>query len=501
MKFIGYCGKLLLAVVCIALLSPTAEAQPGGGKHKRRPGTVLFKFKVDATAQQINAASAVLLQFNARIDRQMRDGASLRIKSPLAQVVSEETLATKLLASGAVEYAEPDYEVQALATPNDPSFAAQWWLTNVRAPAAWDVTTGTSSVIVAVCDTGVNTTHPDLAPNLILPGYNTYLNTTYVEDTVGHGTMVAGCIGALGNNGIGIAGMAWKVKLLPIRITYADGVGSAYVSDMAEALTYGADRGAKVINCSFSGYNSSAVESAAKYCRGKGALVCFAAGNSAVDMTVGYPDTTNIFVVGATTSANVLASWSNYGKPVDVVAPGASILTTTLAGGYATVNGTSFASPITAGLAALLFSVNPKFTPAAVEGFITKSCKDLGAAGNDNTYGYGLIQADAALALAAGTPPTPPAPVAPAAPTSLTASAARKVVALKWADNATNETGYYVERATKTGAFARIATLAANARSFSQTVTASTYSYRVRAFSTTTGLLSGYSNTATLTVK
>jgi len=489
---------LLLTLVCLALLIPTAEAQNGPGKHKRRPGTVLFKFKDHATPEQINAASAILMQFNARIDRQMRDGASLRVKSPLAQIVSEETLAFKLMLTGAMEYAEPDYEVQALATPNDPSFAAQWWLTSVRAPAAWDVTTGTSSVIVAVCDTGVCTTHPDLAPNLLLPGYNSYLNSTYVEDTVGHGTMVAGCIGAIGNNGIVVAGMAWNIKILPIRITYADGVGSAYVSDMAEGLTYAADRGAKVINCSFSGYNASSIESAAKYCRGKGALVCFAAGNSAVDMTVGYPDTTNIVVVGATTSSETLASWSNYGKPVDVVAPGASILTTTLGGGYATVSGTSFASPITAGLAALIYSVNPKFSPADVEGIITKTCKDLGAAGNDNTYGYGLIQADAAVVLAAA---PAPAPTAPAAPTSLTASASRKVVTLKWTDNATNETGYYVERATKTGAFSRIATLAANTKSYSQSVTASTYSYRVQAFSTTTGLLSGYSNTATLTVK
>lgn len=496
MKIAGFCGKLLLALACIALLTP-AQAQNGLGKHKRRPGTVLFKFKDDATPQQINEASSILMQFNSRLDRQMRDGGSLRIKSPLAQVLSEEALAMKLLASGAVEYAEPDYEVQALLTPNDPAFASQWWLNTVRAPAAWDVTTGTASVIVAVCDTGVCTTHPDLAPNLILPGYNTYLNSTYVEDTVGHGTMTAGCVGALGNNGLGVAGMAWGIKILPIRITYADGVGSAYVSDMAEGLSYGADHGAKVINCSFSGFNSSTIDAAAKYCRSKGALVCFAAGNSAVNMSTGYPDTTNIVVVGATTAANTLASWSNYGKPIDVVAPGENILTTTLGGGYATVSGTSFASPITAGLAALIFSVNAKFTPADVESIITKTCKDLGSAGNDNTYGYGLIQADAAVALAVNTPNTP------TAPTGLTATAASRVVTVKWADNADNEGGYYVERATQSGrtmgAYTRIATLAANATSFSQSVNAGTYAYRVQAFNSTAP--SAYSNTATLTVK
>jgi len=499
MKLDRFSGQVLLLFVCAALLSPAAEAQNGPGQHKRRPGTVLFKFKSDATPEQVAAASSLLLQFNTRIDRYLRDGASLRVSSPLARVVSEETLALKLLLTGAMEYAEPDYEVQALLTPNDPSFAAQWWLSAVRAPAAWDLTTGTSTVIVAICDTGVCTTHPDLAPNLILPGYNSYLNNTYVEDTVGHGTMTAGCVGARGNNGLGVAGMAWGIKLLPIRITYADGVGSAYVSDMAEGLTYAADHGARVINCSFSGYNASAIEAAAKYCRGKGALVCFAAGNSAVDMTAGYPDTTNIVVVGATTAANTLASWSNYGKPVDVVAPGENILTTSLGGGYATVSGTSFAAPITAGLAALLFSVNPRLTPADVESLITKTCKDLGTAGNDNTYGYGLIQADAAVALAAG---TPPAPTAPAAPTRLTAAATRKAVTLKWTDNAQNETGYHVERATQSGrtlgAYARLATLAANATSYSQTVASGTYAYRVQAAGATP---SGYSNVATVTVR
>ncbi len=498
MKITGFLGKVLLLFVCAALLCPTAEAQNKPAKHKRRPGTVLFKFKPDATPAQVNAASAILLQFNTRLDRQMRDGGSLRVKSPLAQVVSEETLAMKLLASGAVEYAEPDYEVQALVTPNDPSFASQWWLTTVRAPAAWDLTTGTSSVIVAVCDTGVQSTHPDLAANLILPGYNTYLNNTNAEDTQGHGTLVAGCIGAIGNNGLGVAGMAWRIKILPVRITYADGVGSAYVSDMAEGLTYAADRGAKIINCSFSGFNASTIESAAKYCRGKGALVCFAAGNSGVDMSVGYPDTTNIVVVGATTASDARASWSNYGTPVDVVAPGEGILTTALGGGYASVSGTSFASPITAGLAALVLSANPKLGPADIESTITKTCKDLGAIGNDSVFGHGLIQAGAAVALAATPAPTP---TAPAAPTGLTATAVKRVITLTWTDNATNETTYYVERAKGTGSFSRIATLAANATSYKQSVSAGTYTYRVRAFSTTTGLTSGYSNTATLTVK
>ncbi len=405
-------------------------------------------------------------------------------------------LALRLMKTGAVDWAEPDYEAEAVGLSSDPLFAQQWWHWDVHSPAAWDTSTGLTNLIVAVCDTGVQAAHPDLAANLVLPGYNTYLNNTYVEDTVGHGTMVAGIVGAPGDNGLGLAGMAWKIKLLPIRITYADGVGSAYISDMAEGLSYAADHGAKVINCSFSGYSSSTIETAAKYARGKGAVVCFAAGNSALDLSVGYLDSTNIIVVGATTAADTLATWSNYGLPIDLVAPGENITTTYLGSSYATGSGTSFASPVVAGLAALIFSVNPGLAPADVERVLKSTTRDLGVAGDDKLYGAGLVQADAAVLLAGKIVVTP---------TGLAASAVLKTVTVKWTDRANNETGYYVERATKTkttyGPFTRVATLAANSSSFSQTVASGSYAYRVQAFNSTTGVTSDYSATATISVK
>jgi len=486
------CAVIFMGMVLDGQAAPDMQKQ---NAHKRRAGTILYQVRAEATPAQQAALQVALQSAGLRLEKQLRQGA-FRARAPRAAVGSEEALALRILQTGAVDWAEPDYEVQAVGIPNDPLFAQQWWHWAVHTPAAWDLTTGNSNIIIAVCDTGVQTTHPDLAAHLILPGYNTFLNNAYVEDSFGHGTMVAGFAGAIGNNGLGVAGMAWNIKILPIRITYADGVGSAYLSDMAEGLSYAADRGAKVINCSFSGYSSSTIETAAKYARGKGALICFAAGNSALDLSVGYLDSTNIVVVGATTATDTLASWSNYGKPIDMVAPGENVMTTYLGGGYASGSGTSFASPITAGLAALIFSVNPGLAPVEVERVLKSTCRDLGVAGDDNLYGAGMIQADAAVVLATKVI---------AAPTGLAATAALKTVTLKWTDKANNETGYYVERALKTrttyGAFTRVATLSTNAQSFSQTVVAGSYAYRLQAFNGSTGVISDYSPTITITVR
>ena len=484
------------AIACVQSVGAAGNNDGRYRHEKRRAGVVLYQFKTDLTPEQRAAVAGTLQLFKARVERNLRDGATVQTRFQLPKGVAEEQLVDLLLQSGALKWAEPDYEVQALAVPNDPYYTQQWWLPGVQATAAWDVTTGSSNILVAVCDTGVATTHPDLAPNLELPGYNTYLNNTYVTDTVGHGTMVAGIIGAVGDNGAGVASVGWKTRILPIRITYADGVGSAYLSDMAEGLTYAADRGAKVVNCSFSGYNSSTIETAAKYARGKGTVVCFAAGNSGVDMTVGYPDSTNIVVVGATSAQETLTSWSNYGKPVDIVAPGENILSTANTGDYGLASGTSFASPIIAGVAALVFSVNPGLSPADVEKALVMTAKDLGAAGDDSVYGAGLVQAGSAVAYGVNLV---------AAPVGLAASVSSKTVTLRWTNKANNATGLVVERAPSTksgvGTYAVVATLASTAQNFSQTVASGSYSYRLRAVNGASGQVSAYTAAVNVTVR
>ncbi|MHB8973222.1 MAG: S8 family serine peptidase [Pirellulaceae bacterium] len=397
----------MLLVAGLAAMIPAASRgadQGNGAKSERRPGVVLYKCKANLPPDEQAALASVLVAYDMRLEKKLVNGTVLRVKSNAPDVGDEESLAEALQLSGAVEWAEPDYVEKAVTTPNDPYFGSQWQHTNIRSVGAWDITTGSSQIIVAVCDTGVDLDHPDLVTNLVLPGWNTYLNNTNCQDTHGHGTMVAGFAAAAGNNGIGVTGVAWNVRILPIRITFTDGDGSAYVSDIAEAIAYGTDHGAKVVNISFSGYYSDAIISAANYARNKGTLVVMAAANDNADLT-GYPDPASIMLVGATTSADARASFSNYGTPIDVVAPGLSVWSTVNGGGYGYGSGTSFASPITAGLAALIYSINPNFTPAQVEGFIEFTGKDLGTAGEDNIYGFGLIQADAAVAAAGGNQP------------------------------------------------------------------------------------------------
>ena len=496
---------LMAAGIMVSSSFAAAPATKGAdAKLARRAATINYKLKANITDEQRNALAAVLVAHDIRMDRKSADDKTVRVKAA-RPTKDEETIAQQLVQTGAVEWAEPDYVVDAALTPNDPYFTSQWAHTAIASTGAWDISTGSTNILMAVCDTGVNSAHVDLANNVVLPGYNTYLNSTYTTDTVGHGTMVAGFADAQGNNGLGVAGVSWKVKVLPVRITYADGVGSAYLSDMAEGLMYAADKGAKVINCSFSGYQYDTIESAASYARGKGALVFFAAGNDGLDIST-YRDSANIVVVGATTSTGTRASWSNYGTPIDLVAPGASVMSTDMNGGYSTGSGTSYASPIAAGLAALVFSINPALTPDQVEQILKSTCKDIGTAGEDSVYGFGLIQANAAATAAQQTlvvNPPPPGTVTVAAPTGLTAAIkAKTTVALAWMDNATNETGYYVERApAATGVYARVATLAANAKSFSQNPGKGSYLYRVQAFNATAGVVSGYSNAVTVTIR
>lgn len=496
-----------ISMVAMAIMVSTGwaagpAAKGGEGKRARRPATINYKLKQDVTDQQRSALAAVLVAHDIRLDRKSSDAKTLRVKAA-RPAKDEETIAQQMVQTGAVEWAEPDYVVDAALTPNDPYFTSQWAHTAIASTGAWDISTGSTAILMAVCDTGVNSAHVDLVNNVVLPGYNTYLNSTYTTDTVGHGTMVSGFADAQGNNALGVAGVSWNVKILPIRITYADGVGSAYLSDMAEGLMYAADQGAKVINCSFSGYQYDAIESAASYAKGKGALVFFAAGNDGLDIST-YRDSANIVVVGATTSTGTRASWSNYGTPIDLVAPGASVMSTDMNGGYSTGSGTSYASPIAAGLAALVFSINPALTPDQVEQILKTTCKDIGTAGEDGVYGFGLIQANAAAAAAQQTLNTNPPPATVAAPTNLKASVNSKtrVVSLSWTDNATSETGYYVERApATTKVYARVATLAANAQSFSQTLSKGSYIYRVQAFDAVNGVASGYSNSVSVTIR
>jgi thermitase len=293
-----------------------------------------------------------------------------------------------LLRNPDVAYVEPDYLVRASAVPSDTFFSLQYGLlqdsdADIDATDAWE--TRTKCARVAVLDTGVDTDHPDLVDNLWdnddeKPGNGKDDDDNgYVDDHIGvdirdgegdgedgngHGTHVAGIIGASGDNGLGVSGVCWSGSVMSVKFMNSRGQGA--MSDAAEAIEYAVRNGARVLNCSFgSTSNSSALEDAIDYAKDKGALIVAAAGNDGVDIDkepvypAAYSDG-NILSVTASTSSDELAGYANYGdESVDVAAPGDDVVSTYRGGGYAAMSGTSMAAPAAAGAAAILRKENP----------------------------------------------------------------------------------------------------------------------------------------------
>ncbi len=322
-----------------------------------------------------------------------------------------------------VLYAEPDYVVNTLYTPNDPSYWSQWHLPKMNLPATWDKTVGSSSIIIAVVDTGVDSDHADLTGKFAA-GYNTITNNTNWNDDQGHGTHVAGIAAGATDNGIGTAGVCMSCRIMPIKAMSSN--GSGYTSDIAEGVRWAADNGAKIINLSLGSTNYSlTMIDAINYAYNKGALIVAAAGNDNSGAAY-YPAAyNNVLAVAATDSNNNRASFSNYGAHVDVSAPGVSILATTFDGGYGYKQGTSMATPNVAGVAGLIFSYNPTMTPAQVEQLLKNTASDLGSPGKDDYYGFGLVNALAAINNVVDS-------TAPSAPTSLTATVRTTSISLSW---------------------------------------------------------------------
>jgi hypothetical protein len=293
--------------------------------------------------------------------------------------------------SGLFEFVERDYYARTAAVPNDPSYPSQWYLPVIQLPQAWDVTTGSSSVVAAVIDSGVDSSHPDLASKLV-PGWNFLSNSADTRDVLGHGTAVAGVLAAASNNGTGVAGVTWGGMVMPLAVVDASDFAS--YSNIAAAIQYAADHGARIINISIGGANSSAaLQSAVDYAWSKGAVI-FASAMNASANTPYYPAACNhVLAIGATDSSDSLASFSNYGNWIALAAPGANILAPVMGGGYGYWYGTSFASPIAAGVAALALSANPALTNSALVSVLEQNADDLGAAGFDPSFGWGRVNA------------------------------------------------------------------------------------------------------------
>ncbi len=312
-------------------------------------------------------------------------------------------VAEQLAASGLFESLHKNYFYEAQLTPNDTLFTLQGFLTQVRAPQAWDISTGAEEIVVAVVDSGIDREHADLAGR-IREGWNIYANSGDFGDVAGHGTLAAGILAAASNNRAGVAGVTWDCPLLVVRVT--DLQGRSTGRHLAAGILWALSRGARVINVSFAPlWSNTVVQAAAVQANNRGSLVIISAGNGAGSTTAaGYAEA---LFVGAVTGADNIADFSDRGPFVDLVAPGTAIRTTAMGGAYTLANGTSFAAPIVAGVAALAWSVNPELRPTSIRSILTAGAMDLGAAGKDNTFGHGRIDAFGAVDRARSTAESP----------------------------------------------------------------------------------------------
>ncbi|MFD1424616.1 S8 family peptidase [Laceyella tengchongensis] len=309
------------------------------------PGQVVVKYKDNASASAVKSARAkangTVMEKNNKLGFEV-----VKVKG------SVEATIEKLKKDPNVEYAEPNYYLHATYTPNDPYFSSrQYGPQKIQAPQAWDITEG-SGAKIAIVDTGVQSNHPDLAGKVV-GGWDFVDNDSTPQDGNGHGTHCAGIAAAVTNNSTGIAGTAPKASILAVRVLNNSGSGTW--TAVANGITYAADQGADVISLSLGGtVGNSGLQQAVDYAWSKGSVVVAAAGNAGTTAP-NYPAYySNAIAVASTDQNDNKSSFSTYGSWVDVAAPGSSIYSTYPTSTYASLSGTSMATPHVAGVAGLL---------------------------------------------------------------------------------------------------------------------------------------------------
>jgi thermitase len=391
-----------------------------GSAAEYAPGEILVKFKPDVPT---SLREAVLASSETRAVRRLSRLDVFVVRIP--DEASVEELAYVFQRNPHVQYAEPNYLCRASVTPNDLLFKYQYGLSNsgqmigtvpgspqgqpsadIKAPQAWEETTGTAEVVIAILDSGVDFGHPDLKTKLVSTGRDFVNNDLDATDDYFHGTAVAGIAAAATNNNEGIAGVAWNARILPVKVLNSVGVGTT--DQVADGIRWAADQGAQVLNLSLGAdAPSQTLRNAVQYAFEKGCVLVAAAGNGggAVQFPAAYD--TFVLAVAATDYNDVRQSTSNFGAEIDVAAPGVQILSTVptwllgpslLPSRYD--DGTSLAAPHVAGLAALLKGRKPWLKPAEIMEIIRLSADDVNAAvypGKDEYVGYGRINMERAL--------------------------------------------------------------------------------------------------------
>src|SRR3954462_7419403 len=391
-----------LAAVLTLVLASTASAA------SYDPSTLLVKFRSGATAAQ---KRAVLDLPGVGSDRGTIGGLSTHVVS-----VSRDpaTLARVLSRSSAVAYAEPNFVLHALATPNDTLYTSEYGLNNtgqtggsadadIDAPEGWDLAglqafPNSGGVKLGIVDTAIDKTHPDLAGKAVgcATSYNsgvTIVNGICHDDN-GHGSHVSGTISANTNNGQGVAGVAFNSPIVMCK-ALATAAGTGLTSDIANCINWTAKQGVKVISMSLGGGDNQTLKTAVQnaYKSGTGVLLVAAAGNAG-DGTLNYPAAyPEVVSVAATDNRDQRASFSNANADVEVAAPGVDVLSSYDGSNsdYELLSGTSMATPHVAGVGAIIRDRNPAFTAAQARSKLDASVDDLGTAGRDQQFGFGRV--------------------------------------------------------------------------------------------------------------
>ncbi|WP_328993080.1 S8 family serine peptidase [Kribbella sp. NBC_01245] len=371
---------------------PVARPAPGPKlAPKFAPGTVLVKFRAGTATRD-----RVLARNSARVVGSLPGGfVEVKVKG------APEAAAAVLRRDPSVEVAVLDYIRHAAVTPDDPFYKGgyQTYLDLMRLPSAWSLNRDATTQVIAVLDSGIDAGHPDLSGRLV-PGYNSVDGGSTVDET-GHGTFIAGVAAAKTHNALGVSGVVWNGRIMPVKVTF-NLAGDSRDSDIIRGLDWAVAHGATIVNMSFSGgVDNPALHAAIQRANSKGVLVVAAAGNTGRGEPE-YPGAySEVIGVGATDKTGKLADFSTWGGWVDIAAPGTGIVSTfprdLYPSGYGISGGTSFSAPLVAGLAALVRTRYPSLTPAQVIGRLKTTARDAGPRGIDPYYGFGLVDAYAAL--------------------------------------------------------------------------------------------------------
>jgi len=406
-------GRRLCCITLFVLLSVSAA----DAQTRYMASEILVKFKAGVTQQEIDASHA---QYRVTVIEYLTALQLYRLRIPADKSVEE--MLTLYRNDGRVDYVEPNYMGRGGdIVPNDTFFSSQWYLNNtgqasgrpdadIDAVEGWDVTQGRSSIVVAVLDTGIDFASPEFAGR-ILPGFDFINNDADPSADHPHGVEVTGILAAASNNGFGIAGVAPRVSILPVKVLNASNAGAT--TALAQGLIFAATRGARVISMSLINYptDSAVLNSALQFARNSGAVLIACGGNGGIgNADVTGPGASPLTIaVGATDRNDQRASFSGTGAALDVVAPGVSIPTIDVTGpnqSLVSFSGCSAATPVVSGIAALLLSTDPTLTHNDVQQILENTAEDLvGAAaedrpGRDDSFGYGRVNMNEALTAA-----------------------------------------------------------------------------------------------------